>query len=444
MKQSIFFSFALLFIVSCKKQDIGSGDQVRFGQLRQALSASMQPADYTRLNFDKASVVKAAPGEYQYWYIPMRGSADVREFLAVRYSDSLAKLDGRLVRYDCGQAAARQVVLHSTIQIRDLDGLLMVNSQVVAGKIAAFHKGRDAKISEDTESEEEDMGEVDRELPEVIVVSSYSDGGISINTWFLLTSLFESDGGGYPDDFYPMYLNIDGTGNEQENDLELEYVDEAPKVKVSKMKACFGNVTSTGARYSIKLCTDVPSNNSPGASTTAKGFGSGHTFLTLTKTNGYLSVSQSFGFYPGASGEYGNPFEQVSGAVKDNGLREYNAMIEEVVSESQFEHAINLAIDLSSHDYNLMSFNCTNYGLDVFNSVRETPITVEPYPIILPGISSSYTTTAPSNILYIDKTPQMLFNKLESMKNGGSSDNVNIVIDLSHNSKSPVSKGECN
>lgn len=151
-------------------------------------------------------------------------------------------------------------------------------------------------------------------------------------------------------------------------------------------------------------------------------------------------ITQSFGFYPKSEPSILDPFASVSSAIKDNGGNEYNAAIEMTITDDQFTLLKNIAISRSTLPYNLDSYNCTSYALDVFNSVRTSPIEILPYKVTLPSDPGAYGSSDP-NTITIDKSPQMLFNKIQEMKNAGV---ANCEIDPSHNTLSPGSHGACN
>lgn len=134
---------------------------------------------------------------------------------------------------------------------------------------------------------------------------------------------------------------------------------------------CFDNVpTDNNTVYSVKLCTDVPNNAYP--NDLLKNFEPGHAFLELTKTNGATSVTQTIGFYPekykvAAWGVTTN------GVVVDNEGHEYDASLLKMLNVQQFNNMLSAAITIAAaHDYNMRTYNCTNYALDVYNSEPTT------------------------------------------------------------------------
>jgi hypothetical protein len=215
-----------------------------------------------------------------------------------------------------------------------------------------------------------------------------------------------------------------------------------PSLDLNKAFNCFNQIKPTGAKYSIKLCVDVPNNDRPMLIPPLVESETGHSFIVVTKANGNRSVTQVFGFYAVTHPGYLFPFRPIDSAIKNNQLREINASIETGLTEAQFEMIRKKASELAKKKYAAADYNCTNFALDLFNSVRPKPITIETYTIYLP-VYNSYLPTE-STRLTIDKTPQMLFKKLKEMKDNKDIEASRIVIDTTTRTKAPLSHGECN
>ncbi len=78
--------------------------------------------------------------------------------------------------------------------------------------------------------------------------------------------------------------------------------------------------------------------------------------------------------------------------------------------------------------------------MDLFNSVRRQPITIDTYTFYLPNLS--FPSKHPARII-LDKTPQMLFKKLKDLKKSNDKESSCIVIDQSKKTIAPLSHGEC-
>ncbi|MDI9365587.1 MAG: hypothetical protein QM541_11600 [Flavobacterium sp.] len=142
-----------------------------------------------------------------------------------------------------------------------------------------------------------------------------------------------------------------------------------PAVDLAKLFKCFDNVPDAGATYTVKICADLPDNNQPLAIVNSN-LKPGHSFITMTKTNGNVTVSQSFGFYP-RNGPLSLLMAAVPSKVVDNGYHEYNASTSMNISAADFKSMQSSAILYGTNmSYDLNDWNCTTYALTVFNSVR--------------------------------------------------------------------------
>lgn len=320
-------------------------------------------------------------------------------------------------------------------------------------------------------------------LPEVIVVG-YTSGG-SPDTYISLDGLlgaYSSDplGGGGSDassgggsggssgggsssgssngpDAAPVYTPADpgahtttptrGSGLTVAPALEVEpeYINLIPTVDVKKLFNCFDQVSNDGAIYSIQLCADVPSNSNPDASMNfSGGVSAGHAFLVVSKSSNGVTITQSFGYYPQTDPSPWNPFSPLPSAIKDNKGQEINASISMTVNAEQFNSIRTTAINLSSNPYVLDKSNCTDYALSVFNAGRSIPLTMDPYYLRQAGIVMGNGMSSTPITVTINNSPQKLYAKLSTMKKNGDIEAQNILLDLSHNLKAPISHGECN
>ena len=152
-------------------------------------------------------------------------------------------------------------------------------------------------------------------------------------------------------------------------------------------------------------------------------FDGGHTFVTLTKTNSNgESITQVMGFYPVNSLYAGSTLSVASMIVNDQNHK-YNASYTINVNSSKFQNALNQAINLSSNNYNLLSFNCTDFALGVFNAGGGNLN-------IMPNIYTLFYFNQPTF------TPISLYLKLKNLSNSGDS-NANIGISNAASSHGP-------
>lgn len=473
MKRFLVIVILIFMAVACRKDMRNSnGSNGYLENVQSQLRDSLSLADFSNLDFTRALISASEKEQLYFLRVPFKGKNLKNEFVIVK-TNAAGKIEaGRKVKLNNNSS-----IIDSTknalykyngfISISSLDGKPVLNSEIQNGFIKSLHQNINSRTTVMAPVYAEDV------LPEVVVVAYVSDyGGISYSTWLWLNSLFynyDYGGGGGGGNNYGSgyYGSMDGGGGyyssggggyvgnyggssgggstvpqEDLMEFEAEYIYDIPEIDVWKFFNCFDQVPSSGANYTIKLCVDIPSNNNPQASSTSSGSSAGHTFLTITKSNGASKITQSFGFYPKSEPSFLDPFGSVSSTIKDNGGNEYNAAIEMNISQSQFDLIKNNAISKSTLQYNLGNYNCTNYAMDVFNSIRSTPITISPYKIYL-GDPNPYGTSGP-NTISIEKSPQMLFVKLQEMKTSNSTEAPKIEIDQTHNSLSPTSHGECN
>ena len=334
----------------------------------------------------------------------------------------------------------------------------MLQSAIRDGYIEAFHPQNNSRAA---------VKLPDNNLQEVVVIGYYDSGGVSYSDWTSLLSYFRDSESGNCGYYSPVNLGGDGNINSGgsggayeggsggssnlENgifqdpvlEMEAEYMYFIPVVQLSKMFRCFDYVPSGGASYSIRLCTDIPNNQNLNMSANFSSASAGHTFLTITKSNGSTRITQSFGFYPSQEPSLLDPFATVPAAIKDNGFQEINASIEMNIKESEFSMVKQSAIALAAKSYELSDYNCTSFALDIFNSVRTNPIQLQSYHVILPGNSNPYSPIEGPIEVAIKQSPQMLFLCLQNMKSN-SAEASNIKIDRTHSYNAPVSQGECN
>jgi len=214
-------------------------------------------------------------------------------------------------------------------------------------------------------------------------------------------------------------------------DLNFVY-DNLPGIDLTKYFKCFTYIPDAGATYSVTICADLPVNDNPEA-LLDRNFQCGHSFLIFTKTNGNSSASLSFGFYPQRI-LLSLTTLPLSSKVSDDGAvaHEYNGSLTmNGISALDFmtlEHeAENLA---NSMKYDIGDYNCTNFALDVFNSIRPTD------PLQVPDWIGSYTG------LDFGATPNGLYSLIKSMeynKNGTRNFNVQIGV-----MRAPQAMGPCN
>lgn len=180
-----------------------------------------------------------------------------------------------------------------------------------------------------------------------------------------------------------------------------------PPVSLLDLLKCFNAVGDANASYSISLCADLPKNDD--ASWLYKpGYGVGHAFITMTKSDGVSTVTKSFGFYPSIS-VLSLTTGPVGSKMNDNGSHDYDAKITQSTDAAAFLTALAQAVYLAGHNsYDLDEYNCTNYAVEVFNIVRPPSNTI----VINDWIYG---------VKNFGQTPNGLYNKLSALKASGDS-----------------------
>ena len=458
----IFCALLVICFAACKKEHKDTQfNRNYFETVKMALKDSLSEKDFTALDFNRALLSKSEHLQLFFLRVPLKNKSFSEEFVMVK-TNAYGRIEaGRMVHLERQDAANNaHLDFNGFISIHSLTGQPVLQSPIQKGYITALHPAPTSRMNSVVPILPANV------MPEVFIVAYAKNyGGIEYSSWLWLDALFYNsvddansyygDGGQYGSlegdqgtysgaggSYGSGYGSGSGVAEEGLMEMEEENIYNAPKINVWKYFNCFDQMPSAGAIYTIKLCVDVPSNGNPGASSRSSGSSAGHTFLTISKSNGNSKVTQSFGFYPEREPSFFDPFTSVESAMRDNGEDEYNASLEMTITEAQYKLIWNKAISTSTLPYNLKSYNCTSYALDVINYVRQTPIKIDPYVVVLPSDPAPYGVPEPITFTF-EESPQMLFFKLLEMKNSNTQEAGRIEIDQTHNSKSPASHGEC-
>lgn len=110
----------------------------------------------------------------------------------------------------------------------------------------------------------------------------------------------------------------------------------------------------------------------------------GHSFVTLSATplmsdeNGGDPIPGdeihiTFGFYP-REDMSGQPFATVQSEILDNSRHKYHVAVEFEISQNQFNSAMEMAVSKASNNYDIEDYNCTDYVIDIANSLNTVSI----------------------------------------------------------------------
>jgi hypothetical protein len=256
-----------------------------------------------------------------------------------------------------------------------------------------------------------------------------SSGFFGLNSGGRSVGYSPVDGKRYDQEDYGSRTNNRDRDEEDEELGDFEFVENLPSIDITKYIKCFSNIPDQGSTCSIEILVDIPVDNRPNRLFNYEQGSPGHTFFRITKTNGSQSVSQNIGFYPNATWKM-LLAQPVESQIVDNGQHEFNASIKMNITADQLNNTLNYLSNLSTHDYDIDDYNCTDFALEVFNQSRiGNPIEIQKGPI--PGGASMYTST-----------PGALYNKLRIMQQMGvESANINLPETKAF---AEVSSGPCN
>lgn len=192
---------------------------------------------------------------------------------------------------------------------------------------------------------------------------------------------------------------------------------------------CFEWVNGTNAICTIELFVDLPVDTDPTTFFLWTDAYPGHAFLQMKKTNGTQTVLRNIGFYPKDGWKTIISNGPVDAKFADNGGHEYNASFLMTVDEAAFASLIIRIQHISSVvNYDLDDYNCVNFAVDMFNSVRPNDKIVVPK-VLYFGSGKSMS------------SPQGLFLELlRRNKLHPSSKAINIVTGQHY---APVNQGTC-
>ena len=141
---------------------------------------------------------------------------------------------------------------------------------------------------------------------------------------------------------------------------------------------CFTNVAGADHTYTVRLCVDQPE---PG-NDKAWGFALnpndpvnvGHTFLILTETTSYETITRNVGFYPN---DWVKPkYEVRQGVLNNDEVHDYDVSLLVTLTNGQFTNLLTYISQGNDpgYMYDLNSNNCTTFALNALSSVGVSSI----------------------------------------------------------------------
>lgn len=447
MKQLLTVTLTLIFLASCRKE-VQTPENDYLTCVQAALRDSLPAGEMNHLDFDRAVLGRVDSAGLYLLRIPFKGKQLSAQFVLLQTTRTGAILQGRIVQLQKDTPNRRGNEYNGAITIRTLKETVLVQSAIVKGYFTAYHGQPSAQRATSL------MPPEYQELPEVVVVASYSsDGGIVYSDWMRLTACFDGSGGNY-------YYSMDGSGSEggssggggysggsgsgsdgtddagylSDSPILIDYETDVYKsaIELEQYLKCFDQIPDAGATCSIEIFADIPVDSDPYKLFDIANQSPGHTFIQIKKSNGSQSVLQNVGFYPQSDWKSILTTAPISGKFVDNGGHEFNASLKMSVSPEHFRSILTEIRYLAGFiQYDIDEYNCTDFALDVFNKIRTNKLEIPMYDIPS-GITAGGT-----------RTPQGLYQKLKQMKEGGGPEASNISLS-NYKCWVAYSSGPCN
>jgi len=437
MKNTLITALSLLFIISCKKNEITAtltnsqeSNSIQYrdeylSNVKKYLIDSISAADYRNIDFSKAIVTKFDSGRI--FLLRLQFKKPDNEFILLKTDASGLWSKGLILNIKYAKGIQQNELLKKP---HSFNGNIIVSSLNRKGN--NNFQIRNGFREDSTKNPVLPSGNT---LPDVVVTAYIpSSGSISYADWYNLLDLYApaelgiygyGNNGGSSNSYYGYFSPTDpySYGNQQGGGLEnadpkvIEYEnpETLPDISIYDYMNCFGNISDEGATCSIEIFSDLPVNGEPNTFFNWQDGSPGHTFLQIKKSNGDESIQQNIGFYPN-QGWKTVLYTPVASKLVDNGGHKFNASLKMNLTSAQLHSVITEIENLSNSSYDMDQYNCTDFALQVFNTVRPgNELTIPLY--VLPGNTSSIKS----------KTPQGLYQQLMNMLEDGNSESANIT-----------------
>ena len=426
---------AILFTLnSCNKDDINITHSLSFSQqVIQELKDSLSVNDFNKLDSTRTVVYKLSSGNSLLQIL----TSDPQRFIIVEADINSRIVKGKILQFDTTNlviATNNANSYNGSISIFALDGhqetkSIIKNNYLVNYEsndlINNYYRNSDIKSYSILENKKT-FDNSPYTLPDAIVFSSLNGKNNLTNSYYF--NLFNILGSNfYQNQYIPIEPNEFGIYGSLYN---VNFInDKKEAIDIISLINCFGTISDEGAKYSISVASLLPVDNHPEEFLNLSEKSGGHAFISLTKENASgQSITQVIGFYPVLT----NPntlLGDVNSKIVNDEENKYSAIYSLDVNANQFRSAINKAISLSHNSYNLYSFNCSNYAIDVFNAAGGN-IYIEPQ-YYMPYAISPFISISPV------VTPNALYRSIEKKQQSG---NNNAILNTS---KAKKSHGPC-
>lgn len=429
MKKVVYILTASILFFACKKTDLANPESQNLSRVESLLKDSLSVQDYNRLDF--TSVQQSQLKDHSTLFrLNFKVQDSASEFIVVKV-DAVGKItNGKIVKLAGSlDTIGTKTSYNGDITMQNLHRQELMSSRISNGYIQAYHTLKVSSNSIGGYSIAVNSECADCTLPDVIVSSSINAGsGISWGAWMSLLAMFDG-GGGYSNDYF--LIDSGGGGGSYSGDVitvDFEAPESKNPIDAKKYIDCFGTIPDNNATCTITIASDIPVDGHPEKFFNWSEASPGHTYIELYKAGSSGGIiSQNIGFYPNTAWKTVGGGD-IGSKLADDAGHEYNARYTISVTPAQLQAALNMVQTLSTHDYNISSYNCTDFALAVFNAGGGN-LTIPKYQI--PGYANG---TTGSN------TPQGLYNQLNDMGGAGNA-GVNIVGSKGYGS---ISHGPCN
>ncbi len=393
MKKTYLITICALLLLGCQKElhqtpETGQASGKNYlTHIQQALKDSLSTADYAGRNFSKALISHDTATGKTYLRLGISGKKLAEDFMLLQTDSTGITIRGRFVHVDKQPVRPKQAQLfNGAFIISSLNRRITNKRQIVSGR---FTTKADVSIMEEPAGTQ-DLAPV--------VVTTYTYNGDASMDWYLLSAFFDDGSGWMYGAASPEGSEGSGGGGAQPDQtiqVEAEPTNDPLAVVIQYLK-CFGNLPAEGATYQISILSDIPVNGDPSVMFDWKTGSPGHSFIQLKETSGGTSIQQNLGFYPTTG--WKTPAGPTTSKMLDNAGHEFNAELTITVSAEQFQNALTKMQEFGIRQYDLATFNCTDFALAVFNAANPEQLSVPQYTI--PGNSQS------------SNTPQGLYNEI--------------------------------
>lgn len=440
--------FILLFIAGCQKEITGPQTNDQFvAELYQRLRDSVQPETIQQLDWAHISRSSIDNGRITLVRIPFLTSELTTKFIAVKVNRGGVVQHGLILEYDLAPLSGNGRMRSSSLR-----GVLKEEWQLKDGYRVDRHLNK-ANVVPAPDYQE---------LPEVIVTGSYfSSGSFNLGVYCSMISLLSTNEivGGSGGGWYAPGPHGGGSGSAAtaippagssgtapvsnpgipytivDDDLlniEFEPDFDDPAISIEKFLKCFANIPDANSTCKIAIYADLPVDGDPTRIFDWQSMSPGHVFIRLEKKNGAAFAKQYFGFYPKSGWKVSATTATIDGKFVDNSTHEYNAYTELTITPAQLQMAIDrISVIAVRPQYIVDRYNCTDFGLNVWNSCVTSNFMLEIPLFHIPG-----------SMVAQSSTPQGLYIKLQQLKNANHPLAANMQINV--NGAAGTSTGECN